>query len=101
MHKYATMTTEARELVSELETTGQNLAAADARSYASIGGPSGIGSADEDDGGGGLRMLRPVSDGDEEEDEGEEFEETRGGPFDDKEAVMAVAGQSRDLDVRN
>lgn len=46
-------------------------------------------------------MLRPVSDGDEEEDEREEFEEIRGGLFDDEEAVMAVAGQSRDLDVRN
>lgn len=45
--------------------------------------------------------MRPVSDGDEEEDEGEEFEETRGGPLDDEEAVLAVAGQSRDLDVRN
>lgn len=46
-------------------------------------------------------MLRPVTDGDIEEDEGEEFEETRGVPFDDEEVVMAVAGRSRDLDVRN
>ena len=120
MHKYATTTTEARELVAELEFVwdqiksnstsssssspgqiargqGQQLP----RSYARIGGPSGSGRADEG-GGEGLRMLRPVSDGDDEEDdEGEEFEETRGVPFDDEEAVVAMAGQSRDLDVRN
>lgn len=119
MHKYATTTTEARELVAELEFVWDQIKSNSASSsssspgqlarsrsqqmpprYASIGGPSTSGRADEG-GGGGLRMLRPVSDGDIEEDEGEEFEETRGGPFDDEEAVMAVAGQSRDLDVRN
>ena len=46
-------------------------------------------------------MLRPGSDADEEDDEGGVFEETRGGSFDDEEAVMAAAGQSRDLDIRN
>ena len=46
-------------------------------------------------------MLRPVSDADEEDDEGEVFEETRGGSFDDEEAIMTAAGQSRDLDIRN
>ena len=120
MHKYATTTTEARELVAELEfvwdqiksNSGSSSSSSPGRlarsqaqqlhqSYVSIGGPSGSGRADEGGGGEGLRMLRPVSDGEEEDDEGEEFEETRGGPFDDDEAFMAVAGQPRDLDVRN
>ena len=121
MHKYATTTTEARELVAELEFVWDQIKSNSAsssssspgqmaknhgqripRSYASIGGPSGSGRADEG-GGEGLRMLRPVSDGDEEDDddEREEFEETRGGPLDDEEAVMAMAGRSRDLNVRN
>ena len=121
MHKYATTTTEARELVAELEFVWDQIKSNSASSsstspgqlprsqgqqiyprYASIGGPSGSGRAVEGGGGGGgLRMLRPVSNGDTEDDEGEEFEETRGVPFDDEEVVMAVAGQSRDLDVWN
>ena len=117
MHKYATTTPEARELVAELEFVWDQIKSNSASpsssspgqmfrsqgqqlpSYASIGGPPGSGRADEG-GGEGLRTLRPVSEGEGEGDEGEEFEETRGGPFDD-EAVMAAAGQSRDLDVRN
>ena len=118
MHKYATTTPEARELVAELEFVWDQIKSNSASpsssspeqmfrsqgqqlpSYASIGGPPGSGRADEG-GGEGLRMLRPVSEGEGEGDEGEELEETRGGPFDDEEAVMAAAGQSRDLDVRN
>ena len=118
MHQYATTTTEARELVAELEFVWDQIKSNSASpsssspwqtarnqeqqppSYASIGGPPGRGRPDEG-GGKGLRMLRPVSDGEERGDEGEEFEETRGGPFDDEEAIIAVAGQSRDLDVRN
>ena len=38
----------------------------------------------------GLRMLRPLSDGEEEGDEGDDIEDMRGAPF-----------ESRDLDVRN
>ena len=108
MHKYATTTTEARELVAELEFVWDQIKSNPASSsssspgqlvgsqgqqmlpsYPSIGGPPGRGRADEG-GGEGLRMLRPISDGEEEGDEG-----------DDEDAVMAVAGQSRDLDVRN
>ena len=119
MHKYATTTTEARELVAELEfvwdqiksnsassssSSPRRLARSQARqvpqSYVSTGGPSGSGRADEG-GGEGLRMLRPVSDGEEEDEEGEDFEETRGAPFGDEEAFMAVAGRPRDLDARN
>lgn len=120
MHKYATTTTEARELVAELEFVWDQIKSNSAssssssspghlssgqrqqmpQSYASIGGP--FGSARADEGGGeGLRMLRPVSDGEGEDDEGEELNETKEGSFDDEEAAIAVAGQSRDLDVRN
>ena len=119
MHKYATTTTEARELVADLvfvwdqiksnspssssSSPGQIVSRRRRQmlpSYASISGPSGIRVSDES-GGEELRMLRPVSDADEQDDEGEVFEETRGGSFDDEEAVMAAAGHSRDLDIRN
>ena len=119
MHKYATTTTEARELVAELEFVWDQIKSNPAsssssspghlnsvrgqqmpQSYASIGGP--FKSAGVDEGGGeGLRMLRPVSDGEGEDNEGEEFDETKGASFDDEEAAIAVAGQSRDLDIRN
>ena len=119
MHKYATTTTEARELVAELEfvwdqiksnsassslSSPENLNSIQGQqmplSYASIGGPPGSGRVDGGSGE-GLRMLRPVSEEEGEDEEGEEFEETRAGLFDDEDAVMAVAGRSRDLDVRN
>lgn len=119
MHRYATTTIEARELVAELEFVWDQIKSNSASSsssspgqlvrgqgqqifpsYASISGPSGSRRPDEG-GGEGLRMLRPVSDRDEEYDEGQVFEETRGVPFDDEEAVMAAPGQSQDLDVRN
>ena len=109
MHKYATTTTEARELVTELEfvwdqiksnpassssSSPEQLARSQGQqmlpSYPSLGGHPGSSGVDEGGGGEGLRMLRPVSDGEEDGDEGEEVEETRGGLF-----------ESRDLDVRN
>ena len=119
MHRYATTTTEARELVAELEfvwdqiksnsvsssssSPGQ-LARSQGQqmlpSFAGVGGPSGGGRAGEG-GDEGLRMLRPVSDGEEEDDEGDELEEVRGAPSNDGEAVTVVVGRSRDLDVRN
>ena len=58
-------------------------------SYPSLGALPGSGRADEGEGE-RLRMLRPVSDGEDEGDEGEDVEEIRGAPF-----------ESRDLDVRN
>ena len=51
----------------------------------------------------GLRVLRPISDGDEQE-EGEEeegYEGAREGGFDEEDGVVAGVIQGRDLDVRN
>lgn len=127
MHKYATTTPEARELVSELEFVWDQIKSNSTSSaasspgqiersqgqqitnpsYASIGGPSARGAGRVDGGsGGGLRMLRPVSDGDEEENEEDEEDEdfvgARPGTYDDQDlAVVDARGQSRDLDVRN
>lgn len=102
MHKYATTTTEARELVAELEFVWDQIKSNPASSsssspghlaksqgnqilpsYGSIAGPPGAPDQGDRE---GLGMLRPVSDGEEGGDEREEFEETRGGP---------------DLDIRN
>lgn len=117
MHKYATTTPEARELVSELEFVWDQIKSNSASSsgsspgqlvrsrgpqipnpsYASLGQ---VGSRGRDEGG-GLRVLRPVSDGDEgemDDDEAEEFVEARGGDYHDDEAIVA---EGRDLDVRN
>ena len=128
MHKYATTTHEARELVSELEfvwdqiksnsgsssgsspghlATSQNQQV-DNPSYASIGRIEDS-RREEGGGGGGLKVLRPVSDGDEEDDDNddEEFQEARVGAYNDNQdeegaAIAAnLAGQGRDLDVRN
>ncbi|KAL8838022.1 MAG: hypothetical protein Q9170_002303 [Blastenia crenularia] len=126
MHAYASSTSEARELVAELEfvwdqiKANSNVSSSESSprgavgdsgvgmSYASLGGRG-----REDEGGGvegGLRVLRPVSDGDEGEydDEvgGEEEHE------DDQERYLDPHGQSlaandpagsksRDLDIRN
>lgn len=114
MHKYATTTPEARELVSELEFVWDQIRSNSGSSAASspsqilrgqsqqITNPSFIGVSGrmDDDDGGGLRVLRPVSDGDEEgEDlEEDEFREARGDAFDNDEDV---APETRDLDVRN
>ena len=102
MHKYATTTTEARELVAELEFVWDQIKSNPASSsssspgrlagsqeqqmfpsYGSIAEHPGV---EDENGGEGLKSLRPVSDGEEGGDEREEFEETRGGP---------------DLDIRN
>ena len=121
MHQYATTTPEARELVAELEFVWDQIKSNTASSagsspdqivgsqrqqvqnpsYASIGqyakGPHG--------GDGALRVLRPVSDADEgeQEVEGEEFQEAHAGAYDDDDdlAVAGVEGQSRDFDIRN
>ena len=51
----------------------------------------------------GLRVLRPVSDGDEESsDEGDDFQEASAAPFEEsQEAATAEVAQGRDLDIRN
>lgn len=122
MHKYATTTPEARELVAELEFVWDQIKSNTASSsssspgqltrshqqmmkpsYASLG-QSGKGKDEREGGGGGvgLRVLRPVSDGDEGEDEeGEEYEEARHAPFDEDKGAVAGATQGRDLDARN
>lgn len=125
MHKYATTTPEARELVSELEFVWDQIKSNSASSSASSPGhifrsqaeqipnpsyasiaQSGSAKRDEGRGSSGLRILRPVSDGDEEEDDDEEedFQEPRGGEYDEKHeesAVAGIMGQSRDYDIRN
>ncbi|KAL9043328.1 MAG: hypothetical protein Q9214_003478, partial [Letrouitia sp. 1 TL-2023] len=131
MHKFASSTPEGRELVTELEfvwdqiksnsasssnsspgrglgaptdqqqqhqTGGENLR----MSYASLGGLS-IGRDDVGDG--NLRVLRPVSE-DEEEDDEEEFEGEEGDRSADPNAPVeginpVMAGRKRDLDVRS
>lgn len=119
MHKYASTTPEARELVAELEFVWDqiksNTASSSASSpgqrtdkqqqgmsYASLGpGQSNQGEKDSR----GLRLLRPVSDADEEEIEGDEFEEARSGLTDDEEneerIIRSGEMKSRDLGVRN
>ncbi|KAL6720172.1 hypothetical protein ACLMJK_002093 [Lecanora helva] len=131
MHKYATTTPEARELVSELEFVWDQIKSNSVSSsgsspghgarpqgqqnitssYASIGQ---IGSTKRDEGlvGKGLRLLRPVSDGDEDEEDNEEdeYEEPRARRYNEDEeeeeeeaaaAITGPSGQSGDFDVRN
>lgn len=119
MHQYASTTPEARELVSELEfvwdqiksnsassaasSPGQMLGEQSRQiinpSYASLGGPSARGSRRVDEGG-GLTVLRPVSDGDEEEEDNVEevSREARGDVYNNEEDIVP---ESEDLDVRN
>ena len=123
MHKYASTTAEARELVAELEfvwdqiksnsvsSSGSSPGQASglpgglqqSRSYTSIIPGGGVGARDDRDG--GLRALRPVSDGDEEEiDEEEEMEEARDGEYaDDGEMVARSGGDEgkRNYEARN
>lgn len=120
MHKYATTTPEARELVSELEFVWDqiksNSVSSSASSPAQLAQGQGIGAnykstdasqrvGGEDVTSGGLRVLRPVSDGDDEDDdieEGEDFEEAHHTPLDeDSGAVLTSRRQPADLDVRN
>jgi hypothetical protein len=121
MHEYATTTPEARELVSELEFVWDQIKPNSVSSSASspeqlaqgqgIGASYGSIDASQRVGGeeaisGGLRVLRPVSDGDEENDdtdEGEDFDEARHTPLDgdDDGAILTSRRQLPDLDVRN
>ncbi|KAI9871115.1 MAG: hypothetical protein M1830_003300 [Pleopsidium flavum] len=101
MHKYASTTPDARELVSELEfvwdqiksnpsssssssplqTLGVPPHLQQQPSYASIGGGGGGGAAqgEEQD---GMRVLSPISQGDEEEmEENEQFDDARDGMY--------------------
>ena len=120
MHNYATTTPEARELVSELEFVWDQIKSNSVSSSASSPGQlarsqgQGVGASygsinpsqrvgGEEVVSAGLRVLRPASDGDEEEDEieeGEEFEEARHTPL-DKEEEGIITSQTPDLDVRN
>ena len=122
MHKYATTTPEARELVAELEFVWDQIKSNSVSSSATSPGQPGKrgSSAGQDQGyintsqrvtaeefttASGLRVLRPVSDGDEEDDdEDADFEDAArhptAGEEDEDEAAIAVAG-TRDLDVRN
>ena len=133
MHRYATTTPEARELVAELEFVWDQIKGMEegsSRSGESGGKGSGMRrrreyeDEDGDDGGGeegrkaaarveGLKVLRPVSDGDEVEDDDEDVE---GGRFQDARIERRVFGGNvengaessvlpmysvGDLDVRN
>ena len=124
MHKYATTTPEARELVAELEFVWDQIKSNSVSSSSSS--PGQLGKRDSNAGmdqshintsqqvgaeefttASGLRVLRPVSDGDEEDDEDAELEDAArhptAGEEDEDEEAAAVAGtnQTRDLDLRN
>ena len=124
MHKYATTTPEARELVAELEFVWDQIKSNSVSSSStSPGQPGKRGSnagldqnlinasqrvnAEEFTTAAGLRVLRPVSDGDEEDDEDGEFEgaarHPTAGEEDEDEEAVAVTGTNptRDLDLRN
>lgn len=128
MHKYASTTPEARELVAELEFVWDQIKSNSisssssspnqhpalpsplhhSRSYTSIQPGTGIGGARDGDSDGGLRALRPVSDGDEDEgDEDEDqddFAEARDGllPYDfDPAAQPGGDASTRLYDLRN
>ena len=125
MHKYATTTPEARELVAELEFVWDQIKSNSVSSSSTSpgqlgkrGSNSGLEdqslmntsqrvTAEELTTASGLRVLRPVSDGDEEDDEDAEFEDAArhpaAGEEDEDEEAIAVAGtnQTRDLDLRN
>ena len=125
MHKYATTTPEARELVAELEFVWDQIKSNSVSSSSTSpgqlgkrGSNSGLGqsyinpsqrdSGEESTTAAGLRVLRPVSDGDEEEDDDDaEFEDavhhpTAGEEDEDDEAIaLTGTNQIRDPDLRN
>lgn len=84
MHRYATTTPEARELVAELEFVWDQIKSRSASSSlgssprhdggreGEAGGGEGFGKGGDGDGDGGLRVLRPFSEGEGGEEEGEE-----------------------------
>ncbi|KAL8993841.1 MAG: hypothetical protein Q9169_006050 [Polycauliona sp. 2 TL-2023] len=127
MHEYASSTPEARELVAELEFVWDQIknnsnntssessprggAGQDSRlgmSYASLGGPRRR-DAGREGGDGGLRVLRPVSEGDDEIYDDEDDEEDDGNLEvgiryrDSMNPASPTLGRSQvtDLDVRN
>lgn len=127
MHAYASSTPEARELVDELEfvwdqiKANSNVSSSESSpkgpveesrlglNYASLGGERRRMTEDEGGGGGNLRVLRPVSDGDEEEleegcedgDENPEMGEAGEGYPDPAAGKALGRNQSRDMDIRN
>ncbi|KAL8712816.1 MAG: hypothetical protein Q9220_003024 [cf. Caloplaca sp. 1 TL-2023] len=129
MHEYASSTAEARELVAELEFVWDQIKANSnntstessprgvvednmGMSYASLGGSR---RAVDDEGGnimGGLRRLRPVSEGDDEDyddddddedaGEGNGVTQSMGRYLEPMDASRTIGGsKTRDLDVRN
>ena len=124
MHKYATTTPEARELVAELEFVWDqiksNSVSPSSTSPGHLGkrssnagmdqsyiNPNQRVSGEESTTAAGLRVLRPVSDGDEDDDEDAEFEDAvrhpPTGEEDEDDDAIAVAGtnQIRDPDLRS
>lgn len=127
MHAYASSTPEARELVAELEfvwdqiKANSNASSSESSprgpveesklgmSYASLGGERWRMREDEGGRGSKLRVLRPVSDRDEEEweegyEDGDEDPERgeSGEKYPDPTADTSFGGnKSRDLDIRN
>ena len=129
MHQFASTTPEARELVSELEFVWDQIKSNAASSsgsspgqleqsrgqritipsYASIGQARPSQRDDGHAGSGGLRVLRPVSDRDDEgeDNEGnEDYQEARGDTYnddgeDEDAAAGLLPGQSSDFDIRN
>ena len=124
MHKYATTTPEARELVAELEFVWDQIKSNSVSSSSTSPGqlgkrgsnagmdqsyidPSQRVSREESTTAAGLRVLRPVSDGDEDDDEDAEFEDAVRHPIageeDEDEEAIDIAGtnQTRDPDLCN
>ena len=132
MHQFASTTPEARELVSELEFVWDQIKSNTASSsgsspgqvgrsqaqpinipsYASLGHSRPPGRDKDHIGSGGLRVLRPVSDRDDEgeDNEGgeevEDYQEAHGDTYnddgeDEDAAPGLLPGHSSDLDIRN
>ncbi|KAL8732554.1 MAG: hypothetical protein Q9181_003925 [Wetmoreana brouardii] len=124
MHQYASDTPEARELVAELEFVWDQIKANSNNTssesspqgaagetnlgmrYASLGDSTrAVGKSRAVDGGSGLRVLRPVSDGDEEYDDGDEESDelnSDGARYVDTQLDQMTGGRrTRDLDIRN
>ncbi|KAL9630994.1 MAG: hypothetical protein Q9164_006130 [Protoblastenia rupestris] len=117
MHRYATTTPEARELVAELEFVWDQIktnsasssasspdqkARSQALQQASVSG-YGISRAQRTEGD-GLQLLRPLSEEDEgEEHDPDEIDQTCPGAFEDDDAISAAIDRPllSDLDVRN
>ena len=108
MHRYAITTPESRELVAELEFVWDQIKSNSTSSSSSSPGQMakmrGDQQASSDNDKGGLRMLRPLSEGDEEEDDAGEGADMRTGAFERGDTIdPPIPGdQSQiDWDVRN